>query len=205
MKNGKPSFGECRKLFIGRRKFIKVMVLTGAAALLADPFSVGATPADTRMIIAYFSHSGNTRMVAREIQAFTHAAMAEILPVSPFPDNYNALVQLAEKQARENFRPEFRIDPQEDLNSFNVIFLGFPIWAYTMPMLIYSFLDKYKFPNKTIAPFCTHMGSGLADSQQKIRLLCPNATVLPGLAIRGTSASHCSVEVKEWLQKNGLV
>lgn len=111
--------------------------------------------------------------------------MTEIMPEVPFPENYDALVGLAEKQGAEHFHPEFSVELPADLNSFNVIFLGYPIWAYIMPMIIYSFLDKYKFADKKIAPFCTHMGSGLADSMKMIKELCPDTNVLPGLAIRG--------------------
>ena len=189
----------------GRRNFLKALALSGAAFYVTNPLLAAAQSRDNKMLVIYFSHSGNTRSVAREIQQFTNAEICEIIPTKPYPENYNMLVELAEKQAAENYRPQFTINPVVNPDSFNVIFLGFPIWAYTMPMIIYSFLDNYKFAGKRIVPFCTHMGSGLADSMQRIKELCPNAAVLPGLAIRGTKAARSSAEVKAWLQKLDII
>lgn len=192
-------------LVSGRRNFLKTLTMYGAFFSVANPLLVAAQSTVNKMLVIYFSHSGNTRSVAREIQQITHAEMCEILPSKPYPENHNALVELAEKQAAENYRPQFTLNPDARLDTFNVIFLGFPIWAYTMPMIIYSFLDTYKLAGKRVAPFCTHMGSGLADSMRQIKELCPNATVLPGLAIRGTKAQQSSQEVNAWLQKLDII
>lgn len=185
-----------------RRKALKIL----AAGLAAIPFFPSqAKPQAQKMLIIYFSHSGNTEEVARQIQTLTKAPLARILPQTPFPANYDALVREAEKQAAENARPAFTISPAVNPEEYDVIFLGFPIWAYTMPMLIYSFLEKHPLAGKKIAPFATHMGSGLADAPQKIASLCPDATVLPGLAVRGTQAADSLPAVKKWLQELGFI
>lgn len=192
------------KFLYGRRAFLHLVSLLGGGLVFAKPLLAMAQPNGMKMLIIYFSHSGNTRQVAREIQALTHAEMVEILPQIPFPENYDKLVELAEKQASEHYLPAFKVEGHVDFNDFNVIFLGFPIWAYTMPMIIYSFLDKHKFAGKKIVPFCTQMGSGLADSEQRLRELCPHADILPGLAIWGSKAAESSQLVKDWLKNNGL-
>lgn len=191
---------------MSRRGVLKAFaaIFSGIAASAIAKNSWSAQE-ESKMLIIYFSHSGNTRSVAREIQTFTNAQMVEIKPVKPFPTNNDALVNLAEKEAAENFRPEFTAAMPKDLQEYDVIFLGFPIWAYTMPMIVYSFLDKYHFPGKKIAPFSTHEGSGLADAPEQIRNLCPDATILQGLAIRGSRAANSSAQVKNWLKQLGMI
>lgn len=191
---------------MSRRRVLKAFaaIFSGIAASAIAKNSWSAQE-ESKMLIIYFSHSGNTRLVAREIQTFTNAQMVEIKPVKPFPTNNDALVNLAEKEAAENFRPEFTAAMPKDLQEYDVIFLGFPIWAYTMPMIVHSFLDKYHFPGKKIAPFSTHEGSGLANAPEQIRNLCPDATILQGLAIRGSKAANSSAQVKNWLEQLGLI
>lgn len=182
----------------GRRAFIRTATLAGLGLL----FLTGPTSAQAeggRQLILYFSHTGNTQKVAQEIGALTHAAMARILPVVPYPAKHQDTVRIAEQQAADKARPDFTIDPQINLADFSLIFLGFPIWAYSMPVIIYSFLERNKLAGKAIAPFTTHQGSGLADSEKKIRELCPEAEVLPGLAIRGSQAGSSAGVVKEWV------
>ena len=110
-----------------RRSFLKTLALVTAAFSITSPWRAIAQTGNKNMLVIYFSHSGNTRSVAREIQQLISAETSEILPATPYPDNYNALVELAEKQASENFRPQFTLDPSVEPDSFNVIFLGFPI------------------------------------------------------------------------------
>lgn len=189
-----------------RREFLKNMVALSFGIICATftEASWGATK-ETNMLVIYFSHTGNTRDVAKEIQTLTGSQIVEIKPVTPFPTDYATLVTLAEKQAADNFRPSFTVDLPDDLNKYGIIFLGFPIWAYTMPMIVYSFLEKYHFADKKIAPFCTNEGSGLADSQEQISKLCPDADVLPGLAVRGSQAAYSAGEVKNWLGRLGII
>lgn len=75
------------------------------------------------------------------------------------------------------------------MDSYNVIFLGYPNWWGTMPMPVFTFLGEYDFSGKTIVPFCTHEGSGSGRSEKDIAKLCPKATILKGLAIHGSRVS----------------
>jgi flavodoxin len=92
-----------------------------------------------------------------------------------------------------------------DLNSFNVIFLGFPNWWGTMPMALFTFLESSNLTGKTIIPFCTHGGSGLGRSVADIKKLNPNATVRDGLAIRAATVGGAQSEVAAWLRRLGIV
>jgi flavodoxin len=74
-----------------------------------------------------------------------------------------------------------------------------------MPMALFTFFESYNFSGKTIIPFCTHEGSGLGQSVNEIKKLCPRATVLEGLAIRGSNAVNAQNAVSAWLRKIGIV
>lgn len=187
-----------------RREMLKACAIISVSFLLGFPGNV-LSENKNKMLIVYFSHSGNTRKVAEQIHAFTGADMLELIPAEPYPENYEALVNLAQEQKRQNARPAIATPMPANIGDYDVIFLGYPVWDYTMPMILYTFLDKYHFPGKKIAPFSTHMGSRLADGPEQIARLCPQAQVLPGLAVRGTNASDCADVVGEWLKKLGLL
>lgn len=93
----------------------------------------------------------------------------------------------------------------KNIESCQVVFVGYPNWWGTMPMPLFTFLAEYQFPGKTIIPFCTHKGSRLGESVEDIRELCPQATVLEGLAVRGRDVKKAQNEVSRCLRKIGMV
>ena len=91
------------------------------------------------------------------------------------------------------------------MDDYDTIFIGYPIWWYDMPMIIYTFFDEYDFSGKTIIPFNTHEGSGDSGTHDEIRDLKPDATVLEGLAIRGGDMeSDQTTTVQNWLEELGF-
>lgn len=128
------------------------MTIFGAVFSVANPLlEVAKSPAN-KILVIYFSSSGNTRSIDMEIQQFTYVEMCEILPTIPYTENHHILVEVAEMQAAENYRP-LHPYPKTSPESFGTVFLGFPIWANTMPIIIYSFLDRYKFAGNRPLPF----------------------------------------------------
>ncbi len=107
---------------------------------------------------------------------------------------------MAKKEQHENARPELS-NHVKNMDSYNVIFLGYPNWYGTMPMLMFTFLEENEFSGKTIIPFCTHEGSGLGHSENDIAKLCPNAKLLKGLAIHGSSVSDAKKDIINWFSK----
>ena len=96
-------------------------------------------------------------------------------------------------------------DTVKNMEDYDVIFLGYPIWWSDMPMAVYTFLESYDFSGKTIIPFCTHEGSGLSSTDSSIAEICTGADVLDGLEIRGSVAQNSQDEaltaVTDWLDK----
>ena len=141
-------------------------------------------------------------MIAEE----TGADLFEITTVDPYPDTYEECTDVAKQEQSDNARPEI-VDPPENLDQYDTIFIGYPIWWGDMPMAVYTFLESYDFSGKTVIPFCTHEGSGLSGTKSSIENICSDATVQDGLAIRGSEAQNeqdsARESVTKWLSDIG--
>lgn len=168
-----------------------------------------------RILIAFFSRAdenynvgvvevGNTEIMAGFIKDYLgdRADVFKIDPVKSYPTDYDTCTTFATYEKEHNARPEFKGDI--DLSKYDTIFLGYPIWWGDVPMIINTFLEKYDFSGKTIIPFCTHEGSGNANTFGKIKTKMTASTVnTNGLAIRGSVAreEESRDTVKQWLVK----
>jgi len=173
---------------------------------------------DEKCLIAYYSREGNnivsgrilnltignTEVVAKMIQEMTEGYIFHINTVISYPDDYMETTEVARKELRENARPELS-SHVENMESYGVIFLGYPNWWGTVPMAVFTFLEEYDFSGKTIIPFCTHEGSGLGRSENDIAKLCSQSTILDGLAVRGGDVENAQNEVSNWLRKIGII
>lgn len=159
--------------------------------------------APKKILVAYFSHSGNTREIANQIHEKIGGDIFEIVTVNQYPTDYDAVVDQAKQEQEDNYRPELATEI-ENMDSYDVVFVGYPNWWGTMPMPVFAFLEEYDFSGKTIIPFCTHEGSGLGRSVEDITELCPQSTILDGLAVRGSSVETAQDDVSEWLHEIGM-
>lgn len=141
---------------------------------------------------------GNTEIAADIIAELTGAEMFKLEQVQAYSKNYNECITQAQADQKRSARPELKVYP-ETLEHYNVIYLGFPNYWGTMPMAVFTFLEHFDFGGKIIKPFCTHEGSGLGDSINDIKNLCPEAKVGTGLAIRGGSVKMARKEIEKWI------
>jgi flavodoxin len=155
------------------------------------------------ILVAYFSHSGNTREIADQIRKKTDGDIFEIQSVKPYPDNYNAVVEQARQELKSGYKPALKTSIN-NIQEYDVIFISYPNWWSTFPAPVKTFLSEYDLSGKTLVPICTHEGSGLGRSVLDIKKLCPGSKVLDGLAIRGSSVSRAQNEVLAWLDKLGI-
>lgn len=191
-----------------RRKFLKITAAGVVAGVTAPILSVrsasGAAEKKTgNVLIAYFSRTGNTREVANQIHQRVDGDIIEIRTLHPYPEEYRATTEQAKQEQETNFRPQLTTGVN-NMDSYDVIFIGYPIWWATLPMAFFTFLEKYRFDGKTLIPFCTHEGSHLGRSVTDIKALCPSSTILEGLALRGGNSGYVRTEparrdVAEWL------
>ena len=103
------------------------------------------------------------------------------------------------EDSKAHARPAL-VNLPENLDGYDEIYLGYPNFCGTMPMAVFTFLEHYDFTGKTIHPFCTHEGSGLAHSERDLRSAAPDARVTQGLAIHGSHVDEAADALSSWVQ-----
>ena len=156
-----------------------------------------------KILIAFFSWSGNTRGIAQEIQAQTGADLFEITLVQPYSADYNTVLMEAQEDQHNQARPELA-EHIPDMEEYDVILLGYPNWWASIPMPIASFLEEYGFAGKTIIPFCSHGGGRFGQSLSAIAKLAPDAAIGEGLSVHYSGGASLSDDVAAWLQANSI-
>ena len=172
----------------------------GPAPTQAKPEEQAQTPAKTKkVLIAYFSRSGNTREMAQQIQKSMGGDLFEIQTVTPYPFEYNAVTKQAKQELESGFKPPIKAKIA-NIKEYDIVFVGSPNWWGTIAPPMMTFLAEHDLSGKTIVPFITHQGSGLGRSAADIAKLAPQATMRDGLAIWGKDVKNSQDEVAKWLR-----
>lgn len=153
---------------------------------------------DKKVLIAYYSYSGNTKSVAEKIQSLTGADLFEIKPINEYSKNYDEVVNLAQIEKQNNIKPE--LVNNGDVSNYDVIFIGTPVWWYTMASPVKTFLSNNKFEGKTVMPFCTHGGGGASSTYIDMKNLAPKAKFTDGFTSYENSAKI--EDIKRWIDEN---
>ena len=178
----------------------KILLLT---ALLAMAISCTKDKAPKTLVL-YYSETGNTRVVAEALQQKLGADIEEILPVVPYTGDFQATIERGRKEMEENKFPELQ-PLKSDIASYDIIFLGFPVWFGTYANPVETLLRSADFAGKKIVPFCTFGSGGLDSSIKAIREKSPKAVVLPGYGVRAARLDAVPVEVERFLVSEGYV
>jgi len=146
---------------------------------------------------------GMIKVIADDIQAVTGGDMFSIETSVAYPGGINQLIEYAAEEQNNDERPEI-ISHIENLEDYDTIFIGYPIWWYDIPQIMYSFFDEYDFSGKTIIPFVTHNGSRLIGTPDTIQELEPDATVITdGFSVNQRDVEDAAGDVEEWLKDLG--
>lgn len=152
----------------------------------------------SKKLVAYFSASGVTKGVAKNLAEAAGADLYEIRPETPYTradlDWMNKKSRSSVEMNDPSFRPALA-DTLADIVGHDVIFVGFPVWWYTAPTIIKTFLEAYDFSGKVIVPFATSGGSGLGKTAEALQETVPSATVREGKLLNGRVDA---VELKKW-------
>jgi len=179
----------------------RILVVYFSQPETADPNNMTTEEANSTVVIDG-EVLGNTQYMAYVIQENTGANIFRIEPQTPYPLNHDTLVEQAQEEQNQKFRPAIK-NRVENLDTYDTIFLGYPNWWGDMPMILYSFLEEYDLSGKTVIPFNTHGGSGFSDTISTISQLQPNAIVLQGgLSISRNNIQEAEPNILSWL--NGL-
>lgn len=155
------------------------------------------------VLVAYFSWSGNTEQMARIITGETGADLFEIVPATPYTDDYDELLDIAQQEQADNTRPELSAHV-ENWDSYDTVFVGYPNWWSNAPMAVYTFLESCDWTGKTLIPFNTSAGGGFGRSLSGIEESAEGAELLEGLALTESELSDAQNRVTEWLTGLGL-
>lgn len=158
----------------------------------------------SKILIAYFSASGVTARTAKEMAKAAGADLYEICPAEPYTAaDLNWMDQKSRSTLEMNdpaCRPAIAA-PAADLDQYDTVFVGFPIWWYVEPRIVDTFLERYDFSGKTVIPFATSGGSGMGETSSILQKSCPAARVLPGKRMNGSASAD---EVSSWVKSLGL-
>lgn len=168
---------------------------------------------DKKSLIIYYSRKGenytsqgiqdlsigNTEVIAKMISEITGGDLFEIKPVKEYPINYRECTAVAKDELRENARPELT-EYLENIDKYEVIYIGYPNWWGTMPMPMMTGLEKLNFTDKVVMPFCTHEGSGMGSSESDVKKICKGAKVMKGLPIQGSYVDTAKSKVEQWIK-----
>lgn len=158
----------------------------------------------TKILIAYFSATNTTEGVAEQIADSLSADIYEIVPEQPYTDadldyhddNSRSTIEMNDPSARPAISGSV-----EDMEQYNIIFIGYPIWWGEAPRIVSTFIENYDFSGKIIVPFCTSGGNGVGSSATNLEALTDNATWLSGTRLNGGSSHETIVE---WVNGLGL-
>ena len=192
-------------------------IITAAAALLVSTACSGSTKQENVMtengktLVVFFSHAGdnyavgnievgNTKIVADYISELAGADQFEIVTHKYDGMSYTPLINLAKQESRDGELPEYEGDV--DLSPYDTVFIGGPVWWGTYPQVMFSFFKKHAgdLEGKTVIPFTTHEGSGLANCVEDVREAFPGANVTKGFCIYGHEVRTEKGKVEKWLK-----
>ena len=195
--------------------------------MVQTAFASDNPPAPSRTLIIYFSQpeemkpdavdgfsgasvlpkntteTGSTQFIAQLIQKQTQGDLFRIETTTPYPRQHDALLRVAEKEQQNKARPSLKTQLPE-LSHYDTIYVGYPIWWYTMPMVIYSLFEQNDFAGKTIIPFTTHGGSQLADSLREIARMQPQAKLVThalSISRNDISSPDVPAQVEQWVKQ----
>ena len=165
-----------------------------------------------KALVIFFSHAGenysvgnievgNTKIVADYISEITGADQFEIVAEKNYDMPYMDLIKVAQDEAKAGELPAYKGDV--DVALYDVIFIGGPIWWGTYPQVMFTFFQDHDLSGKTVIPFTTHEGSGLASTVRDVKKAWPKATVKDGFAIYGHEVRSGRAKVEKWLKGLG--
>ena len=198
------------------------MILTGVMTAVSVTFSSHNVTAETEnrdnVLITYFSRAGEnynvgivergkTDLLAEIVAEETGGELFRIETVREYPVAYDEMLTVATEERTNKERPELK-SAIEDFDTYDVVFVGYPIWWGDMPMAMYHFLESYDWNGKTVIPFNTHEGSGQANTVSTIKGICEDAEVMNGFSVRGSVAQNegesARTIVQNWLDNNNF-
>lgn len=192
---------------------LKSIILAVSAMLVGASCNGQTTKNQNNMgksIVIFFSHAGenyavgnikvgNTKIVADYISEFTGAAQFEIVPEKNYDMPYSELIKVAKDETNKGELPSYK-GKIDNIDQYDVIFIGGPIWWGTYPQVMFTFFKDYDLNGKTIVPFTTHEGSGLGSIVSDLKQAYPRAKFAQSFSIYGHEVRTGKEKVEKWIK-----
>lgn len=183
----------------------KKMLVTYFSVPETDDPNNMTTEEDNSTVVVNGEVLGNTQYTAMLISDLTNADLYRIEPETPYTKDHDALVDLAREEQDNDTRPALK-DEITNFDEYDIIFVGYPVWWSDMPQILYTFLEAYDFEGKTVIPFSTHGGSGLAGTVEIIQNKLNDATLIENaLSISRNDMEGALEKVQAWLQELNIL
>jgi flavodoxin len=186
---------------ITRRQALKgslVLPLMPGVSSAAASAETSMARHDGRVLVAYFTRTGNTRLIATQIARALDAPLFQILPAVAYPEDYKAQVAQAEDERQRSYEPPLKATVP-DMPSYRTVFLGFPIWGMTAPSIIRSFLSQHDLSGQALVPFITPGGYGPGNSLDVVAQHAPGARLAKEFVKQCDQERETLEEVTQWL------
>ncbi|MFT9216317.1 MAG: flavodoxin [Acetobacter malorum] len=155
---------------------------------------------DTKILVAYFTRSGNTKVIAGTLHRNVGGEIFEIRPARPYPEDYEQTVAQAKQERDSGYEPPLAATVP-DFDTYDTVFLGFPIWGETAPPVIRSFLHTHDWKGKILRPFITHGGYGVGNSPSVLASHAVGATIEAPFVMEADQERRTLNEVRGWLNE----
>ena len=184
-------------------------ILIAYVSRAGENYNVGTPlPGSASAAYAGYIEKGNTQIVAEILAELTGGDLYHITTVEPYPEDYASMLTRAQEELDTDARPELAGE-LPNLDDYDVIMIGYPIWHGATPRPVLTFLESYDLSGKTLIPFNTHEGSGQSGTAREIEASAPNAEMLEGIAIQGKTAQEDADQTRDlladWLDGIGLL
>ena len=178
------------------KKMLSILMI--ACAIFTNAKAEETNMTNNKILVAYFSATGNTKSVAEKLATAINADLFEIVPEQPYTsedlnwqnDKSRSSIEMGDRNSRPKIASKI-----DDISQYNIIFVGSPIWWGREPSIIDTFIESYDFAGKTVIPFVTSGSSGIGDYGANLQSLAPNAKVLTGKRFSNDVSSE---ELKNW-------
>ena len=183
-----------------------LLVLATVALTAVSCGSKKETPKEEtpKMLVLYYSQTGNTKAVAEEIATKLGADIEEIVAANPYDGDFQATIDRCKQEHEQGNIPD--IQPlKADVSNYDIIFIGYPIWFGTYAPPVHKFLLGVDLSGKKLVPFCTFGSGGLESSVGDLKHAQPNAELMPGYGVRAARMDAMPAEVDQFLKANGYL
>lgn len=185
-----------RRALLSAPALLSVAGASAACGQTAD----APSPSDKTTLVAYFTRSGNTRVIAGQLQRDLPADLFEIIPRDTYPADYLETVEQARQERDRGYEPPLA-GTVPGFDAYRTVYIGFPIWGGTTPPVIRSFLRAHDMSGKSLRPFITHGGYGPGDSRTVLAAHAPGAMIEAPFVLEADQERRTMTAVNGWLER----